>query len=80
MTVRDHLRYFSKIKGLQENEYVKEIDYIAEKTDLYEKLDDKIFTLSIGTKRKVQLACALVGGADIIFLDEPTSGLDAVSR
>ena len=31
-------------------------------------------------KRKVQLACALVGGSDIIFLDEPTSGLDAISR
>ena len=33
-----------------------------------------------GSKRKLQLACALIGGADIIILDEPTSGLDAVSR
>lgn len=26
------------------------------------------------------MACALIGGSDIIFLDEPTSGLDPVSR
>jgi len=26
------------------------------------------------------LACALIGGSDILFLDEPTSGLDPLSR
>ena len=26
------------------------------------------------------MACALIGGSDILFLDEPTSGLDAHSR
>jgi ATP-binding cassette subfamily A (ABC1) protein 3 len=36
--------------------------------------------LSGGSKRKLSLAMALVGDANIIFLDEPTSGMDAYSR
>lgn len=43
-------------------------------------MDEKILHLSGGMKRKVQLACALIGNSSIIILDEPTSGLDAVSR
>ncbi len=68
------------MKGLIKEEYEKEILYIAEKTDILDRLDQKVSTLNGGSKRKLQLACALVGGADIIILDEPTSGLDAVSR
>lgn len=36
--------------------------------------------LSIGQKRKLHLALALVGNPNIIFLDEPTAGLDVEGR
>lgn len=36
--------------------------------------------LSIGQKRRLHLALALVGNPDIIFLDEPTAGLDVEGR
>jgi ATP-binding cassette subfamily A (ABC1) protein 3 len=44
--------------------------------------DKEKFTknLSGGTKRKLSLACALIGNSSIVFLDEPSSGLDPVSR
>ena len=36
--------------------------------------------LSLGTKRKLQLAFTLIGGNPILVLDEITSGLDIESR
>ena len=36
--------------------------------------------MSGGSKRKLSLAMALIGGSQVIFLDEPTSGMDAMSR
>lgn len=36
--------------------------------------------LSIGQKRRLHLALALIGNPDIIFLDEPTAGLDVEGR
>ncbi|WP_139652799.1 ABC transporter ATP-binding protein [Raoultibacter phocaeensis] len=37
-------------------------------------------SLSVGQKRKLHLALALVGDPDIVILDEPTAGLDVESR
>jgi len=42
--------------------------------------DERAYTLSGGTKRKVMLARAFITEPTILVLDEPTSGLDPVVR
>jgi ABC-2 type transport system ATP-binding protein len=47
---------------------------------LDEKRDARIGTLSGGQKRRVDVACGIIGDPDLIFLDEPTTGFDPSAR
>lgn len=40
----------------------------------------KAGNLSGGNKRKLCVACALIGGPDVQFFDEPSTGVDPIAR
>jgi ATP-binding cassette subfamily A (ABC1) protein 1 len=84
LTVKEHIRFFARVKGLYETNTYEEAEasvYSSIKdVALYEKRNSFSKHLSGGMKRKLSLAIAFCGNSKIVFLDEPTSGMDPFSR
>jgi ABC-2 type transport system ATP-binding protein len=56
------------------------VDELLERYGLAEAAKRTVGTYSGGMRRRLDLACCLVGSPDVLFLDEPTTGLDLQSR
>ena len=84
LTVLEHLRFFSRVKGLYEAKSDEDaeasIQSVISDVALSEKRNTFSKDLSGGMKRKLSLAIAFCGDSKIVFLDEPTSGMDPFSR
>lgn len=75
MKVREMINYFSDFYE----------DFDSERAyDMLSKLNinpnDKLKTMSKGTKEKVQLILVMSRNADVYFLDEPIGGVDPAAR
>ncbi|WP_418284351.1 ATP-binding cassette domain-containing protein [Halorubrum sp. DTA46] len=79
LTVRENLRYFATIHGVDPDSVAGRHDRLLDRLGLTEKADTPVRELSRGMKQKVSLASVLAGGAELVFLDEPTLGLDVES-
>jgi ABC-2 type transport system ATP-binding protein len=55
-------------------------DEIISLTGLAEKRNARARALSGGQARRLDVACAVVGGPELLFLDEPTTGFDPEAR
>lgn len=80
LTVKEHLYFFSKLKGKAESEINEEIIKYVELLELKPKMNAKSKTLSGGMKRKLCVGIALCGNSKVVMLDEPTAGMDPTAR
>jgi len=79
LTVRENLRYFATISGIDPDSVTARHDRLLDRLELTAYADTAVRNLSRGMKQKVSLASVLAGGAKLVFLDEPTLGLDVES-
>ena len=84
LTVREHLQFFARLKGLYAkvplDEAERQVDQALVDVALSEKRNTLSKNLSGGMKRKLSVAMAFCGGSKVVLLDEPTSGMDPFSR
>lgn len=80
ITVREHLNFYSRLKGIPEATREATILKICNQLRIRSILDKLAHTLSGGNKRKLQMAIAILGNPSVLLMDEPSSGMDPASR
>jgi ABC-2 type transport system ATP-binding protein len=80
LTGRENLRLFGHLYHLRARDINPRITELSEYFELDSVLDDVVTTYSGGTRRRLDIATALMHRPRVVFLDEPTLGLDIKSR
>ena len=76
MTIVEYLEYVADLRSIETSQKASAIKRAIARTNLQEKANDKIQTLSKGYKQRVGVAQAILHEPKILILDEPTNGLD----
>jgi ABC-type multidrug transport system ATPase subunit len=80
LTVEDNLRIYAYLHGVSTAEVRKRLDAVLDEFELREKAGKTVQDLSMGTKRRVQVAKIFMVDSPVIFLDESTTGMDPFMR
>ena len=71
LTVKEMIEYYGVLKGMDEKDIDKKLDYWLEKFEIKE--------LSKGNQQKIQFISAVINDPKLLILDEPFTGLDPIN-
>jgi ABC-2 type transport system ATP-binding protein len=80
LTVRDNLLVYAYLHGMSGRSARQRAQAVAEEFELTERMGDTVQELSLGTKRRIQVAKVFMLDAPLIILDEATTGMDPLMK
>lgn len=80
LTTRENLSAFGRFHGLRGKTLRQQIQWALKWTGLEDRSEELVNTFSGGMKRRINLACGVLHGPEILLLDEPSVGVDPQSR
>ena len=80
LTVKENIRLFAGIYGMNDDEIARKTDQLLEQLHFSAHKDDLVGSLPLGWKQKLAFSVSIFHEPDIVFLDEPTGGVDPATR
>ena len=79
LSPREHITRFARLLDLDRSTRQARIKEALAFSQLEDRANDQVSTLSGGMKRRLNIACAVLNHPKLLLLDEPTTGVDPLS-
>ncbi|WP_143307469.1 ABC transporter ATP-binding protein [Chitinophaga vietnamensis] len=80
LTVKENIRFYGGIYGLNNGEIKEKTGALLHKLDMDKEAATLVSALPLGWKQKLAFSVAILHDPRIVFLDEPTGGVDPATR